>query len=625
MMIMKMLGKIALAALYVSYLFASAAFADDDMFKLFRARAWKAMDAATAKTPRDFSLMANALRLQNRLGEAVAVLEKHSASFPSEIRPYADMTELLCREKLGMDTLALATRLDGDAALPSGLRYPAAYARLRALERSPASVDIEPALNRMLDVADTDANRLTALARLVKLADSPRRGAYALALLRIRPEDKTARALAAELAVPPKSTEWREVAYYKAQALRAKKRYSEALNLWGAVALSGNGPAERAVRRIASLASTPVRQDAVNALRLVAERRRGKVQARAMLSLMELVGEDEAKKLEEKLIKAYPDHPDVTNILWKSGWAAWTANHAPRAASLWRTARAPGISAAWDTKLLYWLAKASQSMKKQDDADALRAELLAKHPLSIYAFLLRPGRPKIADGHDPTLSSEAPLLERWGFVSYAAMGLRRPEATARELYRSMLLYEWLGNGDTTYSLARTLSRRLTVPALYRAGLERLYPRPRPFAKQVAAACAKQGVKESLVWAVMRQESSFRSGAVSHAGASGLMQLMPGTAKDEAKRLGMAKYRIFDPSDNIAMGVSHLAHLSRSFALPEQVMAAYNAGPVNARKWLAQSGELPLDRWIEAIGFRETRHYVQSVSGNVETYRALYGD
>jgi soluble lytic murein transglycosylase len=143
--------------------------------------------------------------------------------------------------------------------------------------------------------------------------------------------------------------------------------------------------------------------------------------------------------------------------------------------------------------------------------------------------------------------------------------------------------------------------------------------------QVAAACKKYGVEDNFVWAIMRQESAFRPDAVSHAGASGLMQLMPGTAKDEAKRIGLQKYDICDVTDNVNMGTAHLERLGRSFARVDWIMAAYNAGAGNARKWLADGKQdLTPDLWIEQVRFDETCDYVRKVSGNLEVYRMLYG-
>ncbi|MBQ3625272.1 MAG: transglycosylase SLT domain-containing protein, partial [Synergistaceae bacterium] len=76
--------------------------------------------------------------------------------------------------------------------------------------------------------------------------------------------------------------------------------------------------------------------------------------------------------------------------------------------------------------------------------------------------------------------------------------------------------------------------------------------------------------------------------------------------------------------NIKIGTSHLNTLSKNFERKEWIMAAYNAGGGNARKWMKDGGDrLALDRWIEAIRFEETCGYVQRVSANLEIYRMLY--
>ena len=127
-----------------------------------------------------------------------------------------------------------------------------------------------------------------------------------------------------------------------------------------------------------------------------------------------------------------------------------------------------------------------------------------------------------------------------------------------------------------------------------------------------------------MWAIMRQESAYRPDARSWVGAAGLMQLMSATAREEARRAGLSTYNLYNPYDNIRLGTSHLRWLMRSFARPEYVMAAYNAGSGNARKWLRDGGDrLDLVHWIERVAFTETNGYVQRVSANLEIYRRLY--
>lgn len=138
------------------------------------------------------------------------------------------------------------------------------------------------------------------------------------------------------------------------------------------------------------------------------------------------------------------------------------------------------------------------------------------------------------------------------------------------------------------------------------------------------------VEKSLVYGLARQESEFDSKAGSHAGAQGLMQLMPGTAKLVAKqyRLPYAESKLTgDPAYNVKLGAAHLGDLiadyKGSYVL---TLVAYNAGPRRAKEWLADYGDLrsgqvdPID-WVESIPFQETRQYVQKVLQNTHVYRS----
>ena len=139
-----------------------------------------------------------------------------------------------------------------------------------------------------------------------------------------------------------------------------------------------------------------------------------------------------------------------------------------------------------------------------------------------------------------------------------------------------------------------------------------------------AQAGRQGLPVQLMLALARQESAFRPEALSPAGARGLMQLMPATARDVA-RLHDIPYRsesqLFEPDLNIALGTSYYRDMLDRFQ-DNRILAtaAYNAGPGRVQSWLtASGGRLPFDAWIETIPFTETRNYVQ----NVLTFSAIY--
>ena len=126
---------------------------------------------------------------------------------------------------------------------------------------------------------------------------------------------------------------------------------------------------------------------------------------------------------------------------------------------------------------------------------------------------------------------------------------------------------------------------------------------------------------------MRQESRFNTNARSSAGASGLMQLMPRTAKWAANRMGMKQYspaQVNEVDVNVALGTTYLRYvLDELDGHPVLAAAAYNAGPGRARKWKA---DRPLEGaiYVETIPFEETRDYVKKVMSNTIYYAAVYG-
>ncbi|HEX2113606.1 MAG TPA: lytic transglycosylase domain-containing protein [Alphaproteobacteria bacterium] len=141
-------------------------------------------------------------------------------------------------------------------------------------------------------------------------------------------------------------------------------------------------------------------------------------------------------------------------------------------------------------------------------------------------------------------------------------------------------------------------------------------------------------ERALIHATIRQESAFEVQAISRAGARGMMQLMPATAKAVAKSLGLAHsdHRLLnDPHYNIQIGRTYLGRLIDEFdGSYVLALAAYNAGPARARQWMRENGDprranVDVIDWIELISFEETRNYVQRVLENLQVYRQVLGD
>ena len=150
---------------------------------------------------------------------------------------------------------------------------------------------------------------------------------------------------------------------------------------------------------------------------------------------------------------------------------------------------------------------------------------------------------------------------------------------------------------------------------------------------IPASANTSSVEKPLVYAVARQESNFNPAAVSSAGARGLLQLMPATARETARSVGVsysADRLVSDPSYNVTLGSAYLGGLiDRYGGSYVMAAAAYNAGASRVDEWVQRYGDprsprVDVVNWIERIPFTQTRDYVQRVMENLQAYRAVLG-
>lgn len=214
-------------------------------------------------------------------------------------------------------------------------------------------------------------------------------------------------------------------------------------------------------------------------------------------------------------------------------------------------------------------------------------------------------------------------------------------ARALELYRLELrpeaTREWVFSirpmGDAQLLAAAELARRTgifdrAINTADRTAHEHNYKVRylAPFRDVFDEQARATGLEEAWLLGLVRQESRFIVDAKSAAGARGLMQLMPSTARWVAKRSGMQGFslaRVSEVPVNVALGTSYLKHVLDDLGHPVLASAAYNAGPGRARRW---RDARPLEGAIyaETIPFNETRDYVKKVMANTMYYAQLIG-
>ena len=286
---------------------------------------------------------------------------------------------------------------------------------------------------------------------------------------------------------------------------------------------------------------------------------------------------------------------------------------------------------------LYWQARVAPARS----AGPLLRRVIEIDPLGYYGLLARqrlgqidrePPRfppdppPAPADPLPPRLSLASDLF-RLGLLAEA--GAEADRFVREEPARAALalpVYERAQRYDRSFALAQSLlgwktPRPDAAPEL----LEGAYPAA--YADQVAASAARAGVDPYLLLAVARRESLFRPDTRSAAGAVGLMQLLPATARRAAIVLARptpTDADMADPRTAIDLGAWYLSELLGRFGDAAVAAAAYNAGPRVAAPWAVRGAGQPLDRWVEEIPYRETRTYVKVVLGAWSAYRLLAG-
>ena len=156
------------------------------------------------------------------------------------------------------------------------------------------------------------------------------------------------------------------------------------------------------------------------------------------------------------------------------------------------------------------------------------------------------------------------------------------------------------------------------------GARGLYPWK--YGAEISKYAAQYGFAPELIFAVVKTESGFDRFAVSGAGASGLMQLMPATAEFISEKEGFDGFKtggLFDAETNICLGCAYLRYLADKFGDIRLALCAYNAGEGNVAAWLIDSRYSSAGKPLYKIPFKETERYYKKVVRAEKRYRMLY--
>jgi soluble lytic murein transglycosylase len=330
---------------------------------------------------------------------------------------------------------------------------------------------------------------------------------------------------------------------------------------------------------------------------------------------------------------------DYTSLMWLGATTAlWQLHNGPAAAQLfWRyatAARTPMTRA----KGFYWAGRALTEAGQANDA-ARYFTSASQYPDQYYGLLAleRLGRP-IPPLHDaphtpPTDAQRAEFAARPIAQAVREVARDADWPTTIRFFREIsgqakTEADFVAVADFAKSLGRRDLAVVAGQAAQNAGLANFRDLAFPLIPVPA------GGDWTWTHAITRQESQFSQNALSHSGARGLMQLMPSTAAEQARKLGLPASTTAlsdDPAYNLTLGSAYFTRLLNGFhgSYPLAV-AAYNAGPGNVAHWLRErgdprSGAVDWVEWIERIPVAETRGYVAHVLENAVTYEAMNPD
>ncbi len=334
------------------------------------------------------------------------------------------------------------------------------------------------------------------------------------------------------------------------------------------------------------------------------------------------------------------------DALWRLGWALWETQDYRGARQAWIELTALNLDSEYAPASLYWSARAAEKIGEREETNHLFRVLDSTYTYSYYTVIRRrfslsdsmAGLPLNAPTLDELCVAQGPHTRKFGML--AALQLPEPalkewSAARRELQDSPGFVWWkaqLQYWDNNRMEAWRTIRASLGTYIRRAGVRPddfyriVYPLD--FPDPIKKHSTQYGLDPYFVFGVICQESHFEQDIVSAAGAIGLMQLMPATAKLQAQSLGLAHStsQLYAAEHNVQLGTSHIADLMKEFSGDTVlVLAAYNAGKDVVHSWQVEFGDCPRDEFIELIPYRETRLFVKRILEHTAAYRRLYPD
>jgi soluble lytic murein transglycosylase len=372
--------------------------------------------------------------------------------------------------------------------------------------------------------------------------------------------------------------------------------------------------------------------------------------------------DDEADVVLRDLYGRFPRGRYSERAAWKAGWSAYRRGDMKEAIAFFESASVAFPRSDYRPAWLYWSARAAAAMGDRPGATARYRLTIADYRNTYYGRLAETMLEKLGAASGPShlvfartadeIDGEADFFPPTEEAIRMLLALGLYEPAVKELEFAQI--KWGGSpavtatiawankqmavgeaGQQQFSLARgsiTLAKR-AYPQFMANGGEQL-PReilltifPLSYWDLIRKYSADNRLDPYLVAALIAQESTFVRDIKSHAGAYGLMQMMPPTGRQYARKLKL-RYSLSlltTPETNIRMGTMYFADKIREFGAIHLALASYNAGEGPVHRWMRENPGLAQDEFIDNIPYPETQQYVKRLLGTAEDYRRLYAD
>ncbi len=359
---------------------------------------------------------------------------------------------------------------------------------------------------------------------------------------------------------------------------------------------------------------------------------------------------DKQKKYQiyNSLVKKYPNSLYASESLWKVIWYNYTNKKYDEALKLANQHLIKYENTKATPKVIYWIAKIYEKKKNLNKALIYYDKLLDNYSDSYYAFRAY-GRVRfIKNGKDPgwktnvdnsLKAADKDMVIPYNYDKVLTMyGQKAAEFFVLKDYNILLKYtdkDPFIESWTRYYLGQ-LSKSIVIA---RNALKKIVPRPDEkdsrwklaypihYGQKINHYAKVNNLDPLIVISLLKEESHFNPFAVSTSNARGLMQLLPGTARDIARWKGFGSVRsvhLFNPEINIKLGTAYLSYSKRILNNRTVLgVAGYNCGPAAVERWLNKYPAKDLDEFIEYIPYDQTRNYVKKVYRSYWNYKRIY--